>query len=92
MDIQATISKLQSEIKREADFIAWLTEQNKDTLKLAQANQDNKYIWREFHYNKDRLVQSAKEQKIKKSLYKLMCTIQKQMPNGSISMAQIQEM
>lgn len=92
MDIQATISKLQSEIKREAHFTAWLTAQNKEVLEEAKARPDDKYFWRNYHDNKDRLALSVKRQKINKSLYKLMCTIQKQMPNGSISMAQIREM
>jgi hypothetical protein len=92
MDIQATISKLQSDIKRASRFINWLTAQNKEVLEEAKAYSDDKYFWRNYHDNKDRLGLEVKQQKINKSLYKLMCTIQKQMPNGSISMAQIREL
>lgn len=94
MDIQATISKLQSDIKNLANSIH-LTELYcsswKSSAKIkTEANDDYAvFDWREYHFYKDKIDKLVKQQKINKSLYKLMCTIQKQMPNGSISMAQI---
>lgn len=92
MDIQATISKLQSDIKRRASLITELTKCSESALEHAKNVKDDKYIWRNYHEWKDYLNNYVKQQKINKSLYKLMCKIQKQMPNGSISMAQIREM
>jgi len=90
MDIQAAISKLQSDIKRNVSNIYnaelsvkyWLIEAKESNLT---------YYWRKYHQSKDELAYFVKQQKINKSLYKLMCKIQKQMPSGNISMAQIRE-
>ena len=92
MDIQATISLLQSELKRNATYITWLINEKNGWLRLVKQNQEDEFAWRNYHYIKDCLSKAVHEQVVKKSLYKLMCTIQKQMPNGSISMAQIWEM
>ncbi|MBK9793865.1 MAG: hypothetical protein IPP60_12450 [Sphingobacteriales bacterium] len=92
MDIQATISKLQSDIKLTSGFISSLEEHTEYWLNAAKANGDSKYPWRKYHQLKDDMARVVEMQKISKSMYKLMCTIQKQMPNGSISMAQIREM
>lgn len=91
MDIQATISKLQSDIKHNANYIHFLENEKLSWLSLAKS-QGDVIFWRNYHTFKDEILSVAKQQKIDKSLYKLMCTIQKQMPNGSISMAQIREM
>ena len=91
MDIQATISKLQSDIKRRAWLITALTKCSESALEHAKNVKDDKYIWRSYHNYKSDVEFHALEQKIDKSLYKLMCKIQNQMPNGSISMAQIRE-
>lgn len=92
MDIQATISALQRQLKYNADFIHNEEQNVKYWLKEAKSGKDGKYAWRKYHYYKDDLQFAVNQQKMAKSLYKLMCTIQKQMPNGSISMAQIREM
>ena len=92
MDIQATISKLQSEIKRRASLITELTKCSESALEHAKNVKDDKYILRSYHNYKSVVEFYTLEQKIDKKLYKLMCTIQKQMPNGNISMAQIREM
>ena len=96
MDIQATISKLQSDIKyianeiyrHEKECIAW-----KISAKHKSEHEDaSDYIdWRYYHEYKDEIAILVKQQKINKSLYKIMCKIQKQMPNGSISMNEIRE-
>lgn len=91
MDIQATISLLQSELKRNAGYITWLINEKNEWLHLAKQNQEDEFDWRNYHYIKDCLTKAVHEQVVKKALYKLMCTIQKQIPNGSISMAQIRE-
>ena len=92
MDIQATISKLQSDIKRNATYITWLTDQKNDMLFYAKQNQSDSVAWRNYHKTKDYLAKAVHEQVVEKALYKLMCKIQKQMPNGSISTAEIREM
>ena len=92
MDIQATISKLQGDIKRRANLITELTKCSELALDYAKNVKDDKYIWRGYHNYKSRVEFHTLEQKIDKKLYKLMCTIQKQMPNGNISMVQILEM
>lgn len=89
MNIQATISKLQSEIKLTSGFISSLEEHIEYWLKVAKENENNKYNWRKYHQLKEDMARVVEMQKISKSMYKLMCTIQKQMPDGSISMAQI---
>ena len=61
-------------------------------LEHAKNVKDDKYIWRNYHNHKSDVEFHALEQKIDKSLCKLMCKIQKQMPDGSISMAEIREM
>ena len=91
MAIQATISKLQSDIKRNSDYIAFMEERKKFFLGWAKETPDGNLQWRNYHYWKDCLNERVKQQKINKSLYKLMCEIQKQMPNGSISMYEIRE-
>lgn len=91
MDIQATISKLQSDIKRSASYITWLEEQKKTHLKWAKETPEDNLQWRSYHFWKDCLNNRVKQQKINKSLYKLMCNIRNQMPNGSISMYEIRE-
>jgi len=96
MNIQATISKLQSDIKKQANSI-YIAELHCSSWKTSakiktKANDDYAvFDWRKYHYCKDKITALSKQQKINKSLYKLMCKIQKQMPNGSISMAQIRE-
>ena len=92
MNIQATISKLQSEIKLTSCFISSLEEHIEYWLNAAKENENNKYNWRKYHQLKDDVARVVEMQKISKSMYKLICTIQKQMPNGSISMAQIREL
>lgn len=84
MDIQATISKLQSDIKRNAGYITWLEEQKKEHLKWAKETPEDNLQWRSYHYTKEELNLAVKEQKINKSLYKLMCEIRSQMPNDSV--------
>lgn len=91
MDIQATISKLQSDIKRSASYITWLEEHKKTHLKWAKETPEDNLQWRSYHFWKDCLNNRVKQQKINKSLYKLMCNIRNQMPNGSISMYEIRE-
>lgn len=92
MDIQATVSSLQSDMKRTSMYISELEEGVKYWLTNAKEAEDVKYYWRQYHRYKESVAEAVAQQKINKSLYKLMCTIQKQMPNGSISMAQIREM
>lgn len=92
MDIQATISKLQSDIKLTSGFISSLEEHIEYWLNAAKASEDSKYPWRKYHQLKDDMAHFVEMQKISKSLYKLMCAIEKQIPNGSISMSQIREM
>lgn len=92
MDIQATISLLQSEIKRNAGYITWLINEKNSLLRLAKQNQEDKFAWRNYHYTKDCLTKAVHEQVVKKALYKMMCDVQKQPPNGNISVAQIREM
>jgi len=84
MDIQATISKLQSDIKRNACYIAWLEKQKKTHLQWAKETPEDNLQWRSYHYTKEELNLAVKEQKINKSLYKLMCEIRNQMPNDSV--------
>ena len=91
MDIQATISKLQSGIKHRAVKINFIECRVNWWLGDAKKNPNELSSWRNYHYWKDSLNDHVKLQKINKSLYKLMCKIQKQMPNGNISMAQIRE-
>lgn len=92
MDIQATISKLQSDIKYLAMKINFIESRVNWWLCDAKENPNELNSWRNYHYWKDSLNDHVKEQKINKKLYKLMCKIQKQMPNGSISMNEIREM
>ena len=92
MDIQATISLLQSELKRNAGYITWLINEKNEWLHLAKQNQEDKFAWRNYHCTKDYLSKAVHEQVVKKALYKMMCDVQKQTPNGNISMAQIREM
>ena len=83
MDIQATISKLQSGIKHRAVKINFIECQVNWWLGDAKKKNPNELSsWRNYHYWKDSLNDHVKQQKINKSLYKLMCKIQKQMPNG----------
>ena len=91
MDIQATISKLQSDIKHLAVKINFIECQVNWWLCKAKKNLNELSSWRNYHYWKDDLNNYVKQQKINKSLYKLMCKIQKQIPYGSISMAEIRE-
>ena len=91
MDIQATISLLQSELKRNATYITWLINEKNGWLRLAKQNQEDEFDWRNYHYTKDCLTKAVHEQVVKKALYKMMCDVQKQPPNGIISMAQIRE-
>lgn len=91
MDIQATISLLQSELKRNAGYITWLINEKNEWLHLAKQNQEDKFTWRNYHNTKDYLAKAVHEQVVKKALYKMMCDVQKQTPNGIISMAQIRE-
>jgi hypothetical protein len=91
MDIQATISKLQSDIKHLAMKINLIEARVNWWLCDAKENPNELNSWRNYHCWKDSLNDHVKEQKINKSLYKLMCKIQKQMPNGNISMNEIRE-
>jgi predicted neutral ceramidase superfamily lipid hydrolase len=92
MDIQATISKLQSDIKQMSGLINENENEVNWWLCDAKENPNELNSWRNYHYWKDSLNDHVKEQKINKSLYKLMCKIQKQMPDGNISMNEIREM
>ena len=92
MDIQATISKLQSDIKHLAVKISFIESQVNWWLGNAKKNPNELNSWRNYHYWKDDLNNHVKQQKINKSMYKLMCKIQKQIPNGSISIHEIREM
>jgi hypothetical protein len=92
MDIQATISKLQSDIKQMSGLINETENEVKYYLRIAKEYEDVTTYWKYYHGYKDTVKYLVKQQKIDKSLYKLMCKIQKQMPNGNISMAQIREM
>ena len=91
MDIQATISALQSDMKRTAMYISELEEGKEYWLTNAKESGDVKYYWRQYHQYKDNLAEAVKQQYINKALYKLMCKIRNQMPNGSISMYEIRE-
>ena len=84
MNIQATISKLQSDIKRNASYITWLEKQKKTHLQWAKETPEDNLQWRSYHYTKEELNLAVKEQKINKSLYKLMCEIRNQMPHDSV--------
>ena len=91
MDIQATISKLQSDIKRNGDYITFVEERKNFFLGWAKETPYDNSKWRNYHYWKDCLNKRVKQQKINKSLYKLMCEIRNQSPNGSISLYEIRE-
>ncbi len=97
MNIQETISHLQSSIKLRANEIA-KTEENRDnwkeSAKLRTASSDDYalYDWQHYHWFKEKATTLAKQQKIEKSLYKLALEIAKASPNGSISLYQIREM
>ena len=82
MDIQATISKLQSDIKRNGTYIEWLEDQKKTHLNWAKEIPEDNLQWRSYHETKEELNLAVKEQKINKALYKLMCEIRNQTPNA----------
>ena len=88
MNIQATISKLQSDIKRNGNYIEWLERRKKESLSFAKEMSEDVYLWRKCHGLKEDLSyhvkQQIKQQKINKSLYKLMCEIRNQMPYDSV--------
>ena len=95
MNIQETIKHLQSSIKRRANDIAWWEEQKAYTKESAKKYGDTvtgRLQWRYYHQFKASIATVAKQQKIEKSLYKLMLKISKSSPNGSISLYQIREM
>ena len=92
MNIQEAISVLQRQIKYQASLIRNWEETRKYWLNVAKEDVDSKYYWRNYHYSKDGLKQSVKEQAAYKSMYKLMCKIRNQMPHGSLSMYEIREM
>lgn len=92
MKINETISKLQSDIKRNASYIAFVEKRKNFFLGWAKETSEDNSRWRNYHYWKDYLNKRVKQQKINKSLYKLMCEIRNQMPNGSISMNKIREL
>ena len=97
MNIQETITHLQSSIKLRANEIA-KTEENranwKESAKLRTASNDDYalYDWHHYHWFKDKANTLSKQQKIEKSLYKLMQKINISCPNGLISLYQIREM
>ena len=84
MNIQETISVLQRQIKYQASLIRNWEETRKYWLNVAKEDVDSKYYWRNYHYSKDGLKQSVKEQAAYKSMYKLMCEIRNQMPYDSV--------
>lgn len=84
MNIQATISKLQSDIKRNGNYIEWLERRKKESLSFAKEMSEDVYFWRKYHAWKEDLSYHVKQQKINKSLYKLMCEIRNQMPYDSV--------
>ena len=87
MNIKETISHLQSSIKLRANLIA-KTEENradwKESAKLRTASNDDYalYDWQHYHWFKEKANALSKQQKIEKSLYKLMLNIAKNSPNG----------
>ncbi len=95
MNIQETIKHLQSSIKLRANDIAWWEEQKKYTKESAKKwgnTVTGRINWRYYHQFKESISTATKQQKIGKSLYKLMLNIAKNSPNGSISLYQIREM
>lgn len=96
MNIQETISYLQSSIKLRANKIKWCEDQKKwvrhrvEDIELNEA--EIKHHWKYYHRYKEFINTASKQQKIEKSLYKLMLNIAKASPNGSISLYQIREM
>jgi len=95
MNIQETIKHLQSSIKKRANDIAWWEEQKAYTKESAKKWGDSatgQIHWRYYHRFKESISTASKQQKIEKSLYKLMLNIAKNSPNGSISLYQIREM
>ena len=84
MDIQAAISKLQSDIKRNGNYIEWLERRKKESLSFAKEMSEDVYLWRKCHGLKEDLSYHVKQQKINKSLYKLMCEIRNQMSYDSV--------
>lgn len=91
MNIQETIKHLQSSIKKRSCDIDYY-ENQRDYFKGRAPAEEDTWCWRAYHANKDEVIKLAKQQKIEKSLYKLMLNIAKASPNGSISLYQIREM
>ena len=92
MNIQETIKHLQSSIKKRANDIAWWEEQKKytkESVKKWGNTATGRIHWHYYHQLKDAINSASKQQKIEKSLYKLMLNIAKNSPNGSISLYQI---
>lgn len=91
MNIQETISHLQSNIKRRSNIIARYDHKASLFKYLAKEYNAKEHCSavRSFKCAANKL---AKQQKIEKDLYKLMLNIAKNSPNGSISLYQIREM
>lgn len=95
MNIQETIKHLQSSIKKRANNIAWWEEKKAYTKELAKKWGDSntgRINWRYYLKFKESISTASKQQKIEKSLYKLMLNIAKNSPDSSISLYQIREM
>ncbi len=97
MNVQETIKHLQSSIKKRGNELAFIEKAKIDWKTSAQfrtkaGDEYSVYDWRQYHHFKNEAITLAKQQKIEKSLYKLMLKISKSSPNGSISLYQIREM
>ena len=60
----------------------FIEEHKKIFLGWAKETPDGDLQWRNYHYWEDCLNERLKQQKINKSLYKLMCEIRNQTPNA----------
>jgi len=94
MNIQETIKHLQSSIKIRSTELARIDKKRinwKASAQLSTKYNDDYavYCWREHHWYKEKAINLANQQKIEKSLYKLMLTISKASPNGNISLFEI---
>ena len=95
MNIQETIKHLQSSIKkrgRKIEMYERFKQSSKDNANTSFVGESANLFWRDYHEYKETINLFAKQQKIEKSLYKLMLNIAKNSPNGSISLYTIREM